>query len=500
MSELEERQDENKIIAERREKLARLREAGAAFPNDFRRAHAMGALAAEFGALDKPALEEKKASATIAGRMVLKRVMGKASFATLQDGSGKIQIYVSNDITGESAHDAFKHWDLGDILGVSGTLFKTNKGELTVQASQLRLLTKALRPLPEKFHGLADQEVRYRQRYVDLIVNEGSRKVFAERSRIVQSIRESMVAEGFLEVETPMMHSIPGGAVARPFKTHHNALDMELFLRIAPELYLKRLVVGGIEKVFEVNRNFRNEGMSTRHNPEFTMMEMYAAYETVEYMMELTERLVRAAARSALGTDQVTYQGNAIDLGKPFARLPIPAAIRQYDPQSATADLRDKAWLSSRLKQLHVADTVGEHGWGSLQLMLFEAVAEKHLVQPTFVTEYPAEVSPLARRADRDPELVDRFELFIDAKEMANGFSELNDPEDQAQRFLDQAKKKDAGDQEAMFYDADYIRALEYGLPPTAGCGVGIDRLVMILTDSPSIRDVILFPQMRPES
>ena len=491
--------DENRIIAERREKLTKLREAGAVFPNDFRRAHAMGALAEQFGSLDKPALEEKKASVSVAGRMVLKRVMGKASFATLQDGSGRLQIYVSNDLTGEAVHEAFKHWDLGDILGVTGTLFKTNKGELTVQASQLRLLTKALRPLPEKFHGLADQEVRYRQRYVDLIVNEASRKVFAARSKIVQSIRESMVAEGFLEVETPMMHSIPGGAAARPFKTHHNALDMELFLRIAPELYLKRLVVGGIEKVFEINRNFRNEGMSTRHNPEFTMMEMYAAYETVEYMMELTERMVRSAARTALGTEQVTYQGNAIDLSQPFVRLPIPEAIRKYDPQSATADLRDRTWLASRLKQLG-GDTDGHHGWGSLQLMLFEAVAEKHLIEPTFVTEYPAEVSPLARRADRDPELVDRFELFIDAKEMANGFSELNDPEDQAQRFLDQATKKEAGDQEAMYYDADYIRALEYGLPPTAGAGIGVDRLIMILTDSPSIRDVILFPQMRPEA
>ncbi len=492
-------QDENKIIAERREKLAKLRAAGPVFPNDFRRADAMDALAAEFGALDKPTLEEKKASATIAGRMVLKRVMGKASFATLQDGSGRIQIYVSNDLTGEAAHEVFKHWDLGDILGVSGTLFKTNKGELTVQASQLRLLTKALRPLPEKFHGLADQEVRYRQRYVDLIVNESSRKVFAARSKIVQSIRESMSGEGYLEVETPMMQPIPGGAAARPFKTHHNALDMELFLRIAPELYLKRLVVGGIEKVFEINRNFRNEGMSTRHNPEFTMMEMYCAYETVEYMMELTERLVRNASQAALGTGQVTYQGTAIDLAKPFARLPIPEAIRQYDPQSATADLRDRAWLASRLKQLG-GEPDGHQGWGSLQLMLFEAVAEKHLTQPTFVTEYPAEVSPLARRADRDPELVDRFELFIDAKELANGFSELNDPEDQAQRFLEQAQKKEAGDQEAMYYDADYIRALEYGLPPTAGAGIGVDRLVMILTDSPSIRDVILFPQMRGET
>ena len=413
--------------------------------------------------------------------------------------SGRIQIYVSNDITGEAVHDAFKHWDLGDIVGVSGTVFKTNKGELTVQASQLRLLTKALRPLPEKFHGLSDQEVRYRQRYVDLIVNEGSRKVFADRSRIVQSIRETMVTEGFLEVETPMMHSIPGGAAARPFKTHHNALDMELFLRIAPELYLKRLVVGGMERVFEINRNFRNEGMSTRHNPEFTMMEMYCAYETVEYMMTLTEKIVRNAALKALGTEHVTYQGTALDFGKAFTRLPIPEAIRMYDPQSATADLRDRTFLESRVKQLGGA-VEGHQGWGSLQLMLFEAVAEKHLIDPTFVTEYPAEVSPLARRADRDPELVDRFELFIDAKEMANGFSELNDPEDQAARFLEQAQKKDAGDQEAMFYDADYIRALEYGLPPTAGAGIGVDRLMMILTDSPSIRDVILFPQMRPET
>ncbi len=491
--------DENKIIAERREKLAKLREAGPVFPNDFHRAHSMGPLAAEFGSLDKPALEKKSPPATVAGRMVLKRVMGKASFATLQDGSGRIQIYVSNDITGEATHDAFKHWDLGDIIGVSGTLFKTNKGELTVEAAQLRLLTKALRPLPEKFHGLADQEVRYRQRYVDLIVNESSRKVFAERSKIVQSIRDSMVTEGFLEVETPMMHSIPGGAAARPFRTHHNALDMELFLRIAPELYLKRLVVGGMEKVFEINRNFRNEGMSTRHNPEFTMMEMYCAFEAVEYMMELTERVVRNAARSALGTEQVTYQGNGIDLAQPFARLPIPEAIRKFDPFSATADLRDRGFLAARVKALGGA-VDDHHGWGSLQLMLFEAVAEKHLVQPTFVTEYPEEVSPLARRADRDPELVDRFELFIDAKELANGFSELNDPEDQAQRFLSQAKKKDAGDPEAMFYDADYIRALEYGLPPTAGAGIGVDRLVMILTDSPSIRDVILFPQMRAEN
>ena len=493
-------QDENKIIAERREKLAKLRAGGVAFPNDFVRKDAMAALADAYGALDKPALEEKKVEVTVAGRMMLKRVMGKASFATLQDGSGRIQVYVTNDATGAEVHEAFKHWDLGDILGVTGTLFKTNKGELTVQASGLRLLTKALRPLPEKFHGLTDHEVRYRQRYVDLIVNESSRKVFAARSQVVQSIRETMTGAGYLEVETPMMQTIPGGAAARPFKTHHNALDMEMFLRIAPELYLKRLVVGGMERVFEINRNFRNEGISTRHNPEFTMMEMYCAYETVEAMMDLTERLIRNAAQKVGGgSATLSYQGKQIDLGQRFARLPIPEAIRQYDPNSATGDLRDRAFLAGRLKRLGVAID-DHHGWGSLQLMLFEAVAEKHLIAPTFVTEYPAEVSPLARRNDKDAELVDRFELFIDAKELANGFSELNDPEDQAARFLEQAQKKEAGDQEAMYYDADYIRALEYGLPPTAGAGIGVDRLVMILTDSPSIRDVILFPHMRPES
>src|SRR3954471_5421366 len=358
-------QEENKLVEERREKLKALRARGNAYPNDFRRKDFSGALHSQWGEKSKEDLEKQKIPATVAGRMVLKRVMGKASFATLQDGSGRIQIYITNDLTGEASHEAFKHWDLGDILGVTGTLFKTNKGELTVQASGLRLLTKALRPLPEKFHGLSDQEVRYRQRYVDLIVNESSRRVFAERSKIVQSVRSTMVDTGFLEVETPMMHSIPGGAAARPFKTHHNALDMELFLRIAPELYLKRLVVGGMERVFEINRNFRNEGMSTRHNPEFTMMEMYCAYETVEYMMDLTERLVRNASQAALGTGHVTYQGTAIDLAKPFARLPIPEAIRQYDPQSATADLRDRAWLASRVKQLG-GDADGHHGWGSL--------------------------------------------------------------------------------------------------------------------------------------
>jgi len=421
--------------------------------------------------------------------MMLKRVMGKASFATLQDGSGRIQLYITQDTPG---YEHFKHWDLGDIVGAEGTVFRTMKGELTVNAKAIRLISKALRPLPEKFHGLADQEVRYRQRYVDLIVTPGSKDVFLKRSQVIQTMRDVLRAEGYLEVETPMMQPIPGGAAARPFKTHHNALDMELYLRIAPELYLKRLVVGGMERVFEINRNFRNEGISTRHNPEFTMLECYAAYEDWQYMMDLTERLVRAAA----GSSQVTYQGKTIELGKPFARLPIAEALRQ---QGVQGDLRDRAFLSAQLTKLKV-EHGRQQGWGALQLMLFETLAEKHLVQPTFVTDFPAEVSPLSRRRDSDPELADRFELFIDAKEIANGFSELNDPEDQAARFLEQARMKEAGDQEAMYYDADYIRALEYGMPPAGGMGLGIDRLVMLLTDSASIRDVILFPHMRPES
>jgi lysyl-tRNA synthetase class 2 len=366
------------------------------------------------------------------------------------------------------------------------------KGELTIHAHKISLLAKALRPLPEKFHGLSDHEMRYRQRYVDLIVNPEVKDLFLKRTRIIQSIRDVLRDEGYMEVETPMMQPIPGGAAARPFKTHHNALDMELFLRIAPELYLKRLVVGGVERVFEINRNFRNEGISTRHNPEFTMLEWYCAYEDWTYMMDLTERLIRTAA----GASTIKYQGNEIELGKPFARLPIPEAIRK---QGVEGDLRDRAILSKKLSALKVEHR-NSQGWGALQLMLFEALAEKHLVQPTFVTDFPAEVSPLARRRDADPELTDRFELFIDAKEIANGFSELNDPEDQAARFQEQMKAKEAGDQEAMYYDADYIRALEYGMPPTAGAGLGIDRLVMLLTDSPSIRDVILFPHMRPEA
>jgi lysyl-tRNA synthetase class 2 len=485
-------EDNNKLIDERREKLKALRAAGGAYPNDFRRVDLASRLIESHGAKTKEELEKAPVTASIAGRMMLKRPMGKVTFATLQDGSNRMQIYVSNDVTGEKEHEAFKHWDLGDIVGVEGTLFRTNKGELTVQAKKIRLISKALRPLPEKFHGLTDQEMRYRQRYVDLIVNPESREVFAARSRILHSIRDFLIKEDYLEVETPMMQPIPGGAAARPFKTHHNALDMDLYLRIAPELYLKRLVVGGMERVFEVNRNFRNEGISTRHNPEFTMLEWYCAYEDWKYMMDMTERLIRAAA----GRASVTYQGRQIDLAKPFARLSIPDAIRK---QGVAGDLRDRSFLSKSLSSLKV-EHKADQGWGALQLMLFEAVAEKHLLDPTFVVDFPAEVSPLARRRDSDPELTDRFELFIDAKEIANGFSELNDPEDQAARFLEQSKRKEAGDAEAMYYDADYIRALEYGLPPTAGAGLGIDRLVMLLTDSASIRDVILFPHMRPEA
>src|SRR5689334_2072814 len=483
-------QEENKLVEERREKLRALRAAGQAYPNDFQRKDFAAALHQHHGAASKEELEKDKPAAVVARRMMLKRVMGKASFATIQDGSGRIQLYITQETPG---YEEFKHWDLGDIVGAEGTVFKTMKGELTVNAKSLRLIAKALRPLPEKFHGLADQEMRYRQRYVDLIVTPEAKDVFLARSRVIQAIRDLLRGDGYLEVETPMMQPIPGGAAARPFKTHHNALDMDLYLRIAPELYLKRLVVGGMERVFEINRNFRNEGMSTRHNPEFTMLECYAAYQDWQYMMALTERLVRAAAGERAS---ITYQGKTIELGKPFARLPIPEALRRH---GVDGDLRDRAYLSRKLNETAV-EHKAEHGWGSLQLMLFETLAEKHLVQPTFITDFPAEVSPLSRRRDSDPDVADRFELFIDAKEFANGFSELNDPEDQAARFLEQAKAKEAGDQEAMYYDADYIRAPESGMPPAGGLGLGIDRLVMLLTDSPSIRDVILFPHMRPES
>jgi len=491
-------QDENHIIAERRAKLAEWRQSGAAYPNDFARENTAGKISDLY---DGKTLEELAAipvEVRVAGRIMLKRVMGKASFITLQDLSGRIQVYVSRDQLGEEPYAAFKRWDIGDIVGAVGTLFRTRTGELTVQCSELRLLAKSLRPLPEKFHGLTDQEQKYRLRYLDLIMSEESRFAFAVRSRIVQSIRNTMVGHGFLEVETPMMHPIPGGATARPFQTHHNALDMELFLRIAPELYLKRLVVGGLEKVFEINRNFRNEGLSPRHNPEFTMLEFYEAYSEYRQLMDFTEGLLRHSAREALACEVFEYQGRTLDFARPFARLTIIEAIRQFHPGFSVAQLGDAAWLREKLGAMKVEVSAGA-GLGTLQLMLFEEAAEAELWDPTFIIDYPAEVSPLARRSDDNPEVAERFELYIAGREIANGFSELNDPEDQAARFLEQARAKEAGDEEAMYYDADYVRALEYGLPPTAGCGVGIDRLVMLLTDSANIRDVILFPPMRPE-
>ena len=488
--------DENQIIAERRAKLAKLRELGQAFPNDFRRRDLAADLHAAHAQKTKEQLEAAKPAAGVAGRMLLKRVMGKASFATIQDMSGRIQLYINNDVTGTEVHEAFKHWDLGDIVGAEGTLFRTKTGELTLQVSKLRLLTKSLRPLPEKFHGLTDMESRYRQRYVDLIVNPESRETFLKRSRLVQAIREFFVARGYLEVETPMMQPIPGGAAAKPFTTHHNALDMDLYLRIAPELYLKRLVVGGFEKVFEINRNFRNEGISTRHNPEFTMLEFYEAYQDYRYLMDLTEALLRECAQKVLGTTTIAYQGETIELGLAFDRLTMAEAIAKYNPKYPLAELSKPEYLKMALQPFEV-EVFPTDGLGLLQLKLFEATTESRLVQPTFIVAHPTDVSPLARANEANPAVTDRFELFITGREMANGFSELNDPEDQAERFAAQAKAKEAGDEEAMYYDADFIRALEHGLPPTAGEGIGIDRLVMLFTDSPSIRDVILFPQLK---
>jgi len=491
-------QDENHIIAERRAKLAEWRATGKAYPNDFLRENTAGKIAEVYASKSGEELDAAPVEVKVAGRIMLKRVMGKASFITISDLSGRIQLYVARDKVGEETYTTFKRWDIGDIIGAVGTLFRTKTEELTVQCSDIRLLSKSLRPLPEKFHGLTDQEQKYRMRYLDLIMNEQSRFTFAARSRIVQSIRNYMTGHGFLEVETPMMHPIPGGASARPFKTHHNALDMELFLRIAPELYLKKLVVGGFEKVFEMNRNFRNEGMSPRHNPEFTMMEFYEAYSEYRKLMDFTEGLLRHAARDALGTEIFEYQGRTLDLSRPFDRLTMVEAIRKYHPQYTLEELNDAEWLKQKLAAMKV-EVKTVMGLGTLQLLMFEETTEADLWDPTFIVDYPAEISPLARCSDANPEITERFELFIVGREIANAFSELNDPEDQAARFLEQAKAKDAGDEEAMFYDADYIRALEYGLPPTGGCGIGIDRLVMLLTDSANIRDVILFPQMRPE-
>ena len=492
------KKDENKLIAERRGKLDLLREQGNAYPNDFRRNALAGQLHQTFAAHEGDALREEHVRVAVSGRMMVKRVMGKASFIKLQDRSGQIQVRVERDRLAEGFYQGFKKWDVGDIVAAEGELFRTQTGELTVMADEIRLMTKSLRPLPEKWHGLSDQETRYRQRYVDLIINEESRNVFEKRSQIVTYMRSFLEAADFVEVETPMLQTTPGGANARPFKTHHNALDMQLYLRIAPELNLKRLIVGGFDRVYEINRNFRNEGVSTQHNPEFTMMEAYRAYAVYTDWMDMTEAMLHGMSESILGSTIVNYQGEQFDFGKPFKRMTVEEAIEAYNPDFDMAKIRDRDYLAAYCEKLGVP-VHDNYGAGKLQIEIFDATGEQNLREPTFITKYPTEVSPLSRKNDADPFVADRFEFFVAGREIANGFSELNDPEDQAERFRAQVENAAAGDEEAMSFDHDYIRALEYGMPPTTGIGIGIDRLVMLLTDSASIRDVLLFPHMRPE-
>jgi lysyl-tRNA synthetase, class II len=489
--------DENHLIAERRAKLAKMRERGIAFPNDFRRNALAGDLLTAYGGKSTEALDADPVRVSVAGRMRAKRVMGKASFAKLEDSSGAIQIFLQQSALGE-IYDEFKGWDVGDVVGAEGVLFRTRTNELSVRVEKILLLTKSLRPLPDKWHGIADTEMRYRRRYVDLIMNEDSRRVFEMRTAIVRYLRAFLDSRGFLEVETPMLHPIPGGAAARPFKTHHNALDADMYMRIAPELYLKRLSVGGFERVYEINRNFRNEGISTQHNPEFTMLELYQAYADYADLMELIEKLFQGLADTLIGSRKLIYQGTEIDLSKSFARMSIEDIILANNADLDPMSLRDAAYLRRVCDHMKIGYKPGD-GPGKLQIEIFEKTGEHTLIQPTFAYAYPAEVSPLSRRNDQDPFITDRWEFFVGGRELANGFSELNDSEDQAQRFKDQVARKDAGDEEAMYYDADYIRALEYGMPPTAGLGLGVDRLVMLYTNSPSIRDVLLFPHMRPE-
>ena len=490
---------ENRLIAERREKLRRLRDDGDAYPNDFRRDALADALQAEFSGHTGESLEEEAIRVSVAGRMMSKRVMGKASFChLLQDRSGQIQLFVERDRVSPEIYQAFRTWDVGDIVGAAGNLFKTRTGELSIRVEELRLLVKSLRPLPEKWRGIADREFKLRRRYVDLLMSEETRRVFGIRTRTVRFVRGFLDALGFAEVETPMMHPIPGGAIARPFATYHNALNLDLYLRIAPELYLKRLLVGGLDRVYEINRCFRNEGISTQHNPEFTMLELYQAYADYEDLINLTQTLIREAAVTLLGSATVDYQGRTYDLGRPFEVLTVEDALVLHN-HALDGDLRSVDRLYTACDRAGIGYEP-EDGAGKLQIKLFEKTVERHLDGPVFITRYPAEVSPLARRNDDDPFVADRFELFIAGRELANGFSELNDPEDQADRFRQQARAKSMGDEEAMYYDDDYIRALEYGMPPAAGLGLGIDRLIMLLTDSPSIRDVILFPHLKPEA
>ena len=491
-------QDENQLIAIRREKLEKLRAAGQAFPNDFRRDTLAEYVHGVFAQRDAASLEAETTEFRIAGRMMAKRGQGKVSFVEIQDSSGRLQLFVQMNAVGESVYEAFKTWDVGDIVGAVGTVMRTKAGELSLRVRSVELLVKSLRPLPEKWAGLTDTEIRYRQRYVDLIVNPEVKRVFEKRGRTVAFIRQFLDALGFVEVETPMLQAIPGGATARPFITHHNALDRDLYLRIAPELYLKRLVVGGFERVYEINRNFRNEGLSTRHNPEFTMLEFYQAYADYRDAMDLVENLVRGAAITVNGTGQLQYQGRDYQLDQPFHRWSMTASVQHFNPDFDASRVADRDYLATFAKKVG-GDVKPAYGAGKLLTEIFEKTVEAKLMDPTFITEYPTEVSPLARRSDVNPEVTDRFEFFLGGREVANGFSELNDPEDQAGRFKSQVAAKDAGDDEAMVFDADYIRALEYGLPPTAGVGIGIDRLVMFLTDSASIRDVLLFPQMKPE-
>lgn len=497
--------DENKLIAERREKLNQLRAQCArsgksAFPNNFKPSNQAAKLHEEFGSLETHVLAASPVEVSVAGRMMLKRVMGKASFATIQDGSGRVQLYIIKEEVSEDVYNEFKHWDLGDIVGAKGTLFKTRTGELSVHVREIQLLTKSLRPLPDKFHGISDQEIKYRQRHIDLISDETTKRRFIARSKAISALRDYMVSHDFLEVETPMLHPIAGGANARPFTTHHNALDQEMFLRIAPELYLKRLIVGGFERVFEINRNFRNEGISVRHNPEFTMMEFYAAYWNYNDLMAFTESLIRDIAQKTTGSTVLTYAEKEVDLSAPFERLTIAQAITKYSPTPLTLDSREH--MIESLKNLGLSEhkhQLSERSLASLQVLYFEEVIEECLWQPTFICEHPVEISPLARASDTKPEVTERFELYITGREFGNGFSELNDAEDQAARFQAQVNAKERGDDEAMFFDHDFVRALEYGMPPTGGCGIGIDRLMMLLTNSPSIRDVILFPALRKE-
>jgi lysyl-tRNA synthetase, class II len=497
---IEQQQDEQEQIKQRRSKLTELRENnGVAFPTDFRRNVIAGELLARYGDNTKEELEAEPLRVIVAGRIMTRRIMGKASFVHIQDMSGKIQLYVARDNLPEGFYnEQFKSWDIGDIIGAEGVLFKTQTGELSVKVDGIRLLTKALRPLPEKFHGISDSEIKYRQRYLDLIMSEQTRKTFLIRSKIVAYIRDFLIARDFLEVETPMMQVIPGGATARPFMTYHNALDLDMYLRIAPELYLKRLVVGGFERVFEINRNFRNEGLSTRHNPEFTMLEFYQAYAEYHDLMNLTEAMMRGIAEEVLGQTVITYQGEQYDFGQPFTRMTVEESILHFNPDLTLENIstREAAVKVAEQLKLPIKDS---YGLGKIQIEIFEKTVESRLMNPTFITEYPVEVSPLARRNDENPHITDRFEFFVGGREIANGFTELNDAEDQAARFMQQVAEKEAGDDEAMHFDADYITALEHGMPPTAGEGIGIDRLVMLFTDAPSIRDVLLFPHMRPK-